>query len=57
VQDQAWFLRGEIHFAIGDRDAALEAYHRVIELNPARTGQLVRRAQRRIDEIRFGEDS
>lgn len=56
VQDQAWFLRGEIQFAVGDRDAALEAYRRVLELNPARTGQLVRRAQRRIDEIRFGED-
>ncbi len=56
VQDQAWFLRGEIQFAVGDRDAALEAYRRVLELNPARTGQLVRRAQRRIDEIRFGEE-
>lgn len=56
VQDQAWFLRGEIQFAIGDQDAALEAYRRVLDLNPARTGQLVRRAQRRIDEIRFGGD-
>ncbi|HSM34918.1 MAG TPA: tetratricopeptide repeat protein [Longimicrobiales bacterium] len=57
VQDQAWFLRAEIHFAMGDSDAALDAYRRVLELNPARTGQLVRRAQRRIDEIRFGEES
>lgn len=56
LQDQAWFLRAEIQFAIGDRAAALEAYRRVLELNPARTGQLVRRAQRRIDEIRFGDD-
>lgn len=55
VQSQAWFLRGEIQFAVGDGDAALEAYRRVLDLNPARTGQLVRRAQRRIDEIRFGE--
>jgi tetratricopeptide (TPR) repeat protein len=56
VQDQAWFLRGEILFAVGDPEAALEAYRRVLDLNPARTGQLVRRAQRRIDQIRFGED-
>ncbi len=54
LQDQAWFLRGEIQFAVGDQEEALEAYRRVLDLNPARTGQLVRRAQRRIDEIRFG---
>ncbi|MEN8375269.1 MAG: tetratricopeptide repeat protein [Gemmatimonadota bacterium] len=55
IQDQAWFLRGEILFAIGDAEAALEAYRTVLDLNPARTGQLVRRTQRRIDQIRFGD--
>lgn len=52
--DQAWFQRGEILLAQGRRDEALEAYMQVLQLNPARTGQLVQRAQRRIDEIRFG---
>ena len=54
VQDQAWFERGEILFAIGRFDEALAAFRRVLELNPARTGQLVERAQQRIDQIRFG---
>jgi len=54
LQDQAWFLRGDILYALGRNDEALEAYRRVIELNPARTGQLVERAQRQIDRIRFG---
>lgn len=54
VQDQAWFERGELLFSLGRDDEALEAYRRVLELNPARTGQIVDRAQRRIDQIRFG---
>jgi len=54
VQDQAWFERGEILFAIGRFDEALAAYRRVLDLTPTRTGQLVERAQRRIDQIRFG---
>ncbi len=54
LQDQAWFHRGEILLAEGRRDEALECYMQVLALNPARTGQLVQRAQRRIDEIRFG---
>lgn len=54
VQDQAWFERGEILFALGRFEEALAAYRRVLDLNPSRTGQLVERAQRRIDQIRFG---
>ena len=54
VQDQAWFERGEILFALGRFDEALAAYRRVLDLTPTRTGQLVERAQRRIDQIRFG---
>lgn len=55
LQDQAWFLRAEILFALGRNDEALEAYRRVLELNPERTGQLVEKAQTQIDRIRFGE--
>lgn len=55
LQDQAWFERGEIYFALGQDDLALQAYQRVLDLNPVRTGQLVERAQRRIDQIRFGD--
>ncbi|MBI4543842.1 MAG: tetratricopeptide repeat protein [Gemmatimonadetes bacterium] len=54
LQDQAWFERGEILLTVGRPDEALVAFRKVLELNPARTGQLVERAQRRIDEIRFG---
>ena len=52
--DQAWFDRGETLYGIGRFDDALESYRRVIERNPSRAGQLVERAQRRIDDIRFG---
>lgn len=54
LQDQAWFHRGELLLAQGRRDEALAAYQRVLDLNPARTGALVERAQQRIDQIRFG---
>ncbi len=54
VLDQAWFQRGELLLAQGRRDDAAAAYQKVLDLNPARTGQLVQRAQRRIDDIRFG---
>lgn len=52
--DQAWLERGEILYRAGRFDEALEAYRTVLQRNPSRTGQLVERAQRRIDEIRFG---
>ena len=52
--DQAWFERGEALYGIGRFDEALAAYRTVLERNPSRTGQLVERAQRRIDDIRFG---
>jgi tetratricopeptide (TPR) repeat protein len=56
IQDQAWFERGETLLALGRPAEALPCYIRVLELNSARTGQLVERAQRRIDELRFGRD-
>lgn len=54
LQDDAWYERGEIMLSLGRRDDALFAFVRVLELNPTGTGQLVRRAQRRIDQLRFG---
>jgi tetratricopeptide (TPR) repeat protein len=54
VQDLAWFDSGEILFALGRKDDALNAYYRVLELNPSGEGQLVDRARRRIEQIRFG---
>jgi tetratricopeptide (TPR) repeat protein len=52
--DQAWFERGEILFALGQNEGALEAYRRVLELNRSRGGLLVDKAKQRIDQIRFG---
>ncbi len=52
--DDAHFLRGEMYLGIGDTESALAAYQRVLELNPARSGALVRRAEERIRQIRFG---
>ncbi|MCI0436112.1 MAG: tetratricopeptide repeat protein [Gemmatimonadetes bacterium] len=54
--DEAWFDRGEVLFAMGRRDDALFAYRMVLEINPAGTGQLVERARRRIDDLRFGRE-
>lgn len=54
VLDEAWFMRGEILYALGRNDEAMAAYQRVLDLNPTRSGQLVDRAQRQLDIIRFG---
>lgn len=54
IQDQAWFERGEVLFALNRKEEALAAYYKVLELDPAGQGQLVQRARQRIDEIRFG---
>lgn len=53
--DQAWLERAELLFALAEYDEALAAYRQVLQRNPTRTGPLVERAQRRIDEIRFGD--
>lgn len=52
--DEAYFETGEILLARGERDAALNAYGKVLELSASRRGPLVERAERRIEEIRFG---
>lgn len=54
IQDQAWFERGEVLLAMGQKDKALAAYYRVLQLDPTGQGQLVERAHQRIDQIRFG---
>lgn len=50
----AHFLRGELQLALGDTNEALASYARVVELNPTRTHALVRRAEERMRQIRFG---
>lgn len=52
--DDAHFLRGEMLLSLGNTESALGAYQRVLDLNPSRTGSLVRRAEERIRQIRFG---
>lgn len=52
--DDAHFLRGEMLLSVGDTESALGAYQRVLDLNPSRTGAIVRRAEDRIRQIRFG---
>jgi tetratricopeptide (TPR) repeat protein len=53
---RAHFERGEILAAQGECEAAIEAFRRVREEDMAGSGVLSERAQRRIDEIRFGAD-
>jgi tetratricopeptide (TPR) repeat protein len=50
----AHFLRGEMYLSIGESPSALAAYQRVLDLNPSRTGAMVREAEQRIRQIRFG---
>jgi tetratricopeptide (TPR) repeat protein len=57
LMSKAHFLRGDMYLSIGDSESALEAYQRVLELNPSRTGAMVREAERRIRQIRFGFDN
>ena len=54
VVDEAWFMRGDILYALGRNEEALAAYQRVLDLNPSREGQLVDRAERQIERLRFG---
>jgi tetratricopeptide (TPR) repeat protein len=53
--DRAHFARGEILRRSGNVEAAEREYELVRELNPARTGPLVRLAEERIREIRYGK--
>jgi hypothetical protein len=51
---QTWFERGEILSSLGRCDEAVQSYQRVRALEPTGAGALVRRADERIDEVRFG---
>jgi tetratricopeptide (TPR) repeat protein len=53
LQDDAWFERGELLFALGEFDEAVASYRRVLDLNPSRTGRRVRIAEDRIRSIRY----
>lgn len=53
--DRAHFARGEIMRRSGNLGAAELEYEMVRELNPALTGPLVRLAEERIREIRYGK--
>lgn len=53
--DRAHFSRGEILRRAGNLEAAEREYEMVRELNPALTGPLVRLAEERIREIRYGK--
>jgi tetratricopeptide (TPR) repeat protein len=52
--EEVWFRRGELLLGQGRRDEALQSYMRSLEYNRAGTGQIAERAQRRMDELRFG---
>lgn len=54
VLSQAHYERGRILSMLGACAEAAEAYRQVAATDVAGTGSLVSRAQRRIDEIRFG---
>lgn len=57
ILDDAWFDRGELLFTLGQFDQAIESYEKVLELNPSRTGRLVRLAEDRIRTIRYRSDT
>ncbi len=57
LMSNAHFLRGDMYLSIGDSESALAAYQRVLDLNPSRTGAMVREAEQRIRQIRFGFDN
>ncbi|MFO7587212.1 MAG: tetratricopeptide repeat protein [Gemmatimonadota bacterium] len=52
--DRAHYARGEIRLGRGELDAAERDFRAVLELNPVRSGPLVRLAEERIREIRYG---
>ena len=56
VLPQVWFEKGEILSELNQCDAAVDAYRQVRALDPSGTGALVRRAEERTDEVRFGKD-
>jgi len=50
--DDSYFFLGEIHLKTDSVGAALEAYKKVLRLNPYQKGDIVKKAQDRINEIK-----
>lgn len=50
--DDAYYYLGEIHYVQGNYSDALEAYKKVLRLNPYEKGDIVVRTKMRIDEIK-----
>ncbi|MEO0205310.1 MAG: tetratricopeptide repeat protein, partial [candidate division WOR-3 bacterium] len=50
--DDACYYLGEIYYAGGNLDQAMEYYRKVLRLNPYQKGELVQKSQARIKEIR-----
>lgn len=50
--DDTYFLIGEIYLKRNNYDKALEAYKKVLRLNPYEKGEVVRKAKERIKEIK-----
>ncbi len=50
--DDAYFYVGEIHFMKNNFPQALEAYKKVLRLNPYEKGDVVKKAKARIEEIK-----
>jgi len=50
--DDAYFFVGEIYLKRNNLDKALEAYKKVLRLNPYEKGEIVRKAKERIKEIK-----
>lgn len=50
--DDTYFLIGEIYLKRNNLDKALEAYKKVLRLNPYEKGEVVRKAKERIKEIK-----
>jgi tetratricopeptide (TPR) repeat protein len=50
--DDAYFYVGEIYFLKGNLPQALEAYKKVLRLNPYEKGDVVKKAKARIEEIK-----
>ncbi|MFQ5889767.1 MAG: tetratricopeptide repeat protein [Gemmatimonadota bacterium] len=51
--DRAHYRRGELLLESGDEEEARADFQAVLDLNPARSGQLVQQAEDRIREIRY----
>ncbi len=52
---EAYFQKADILARVGECEAAVAAYRMVPEVDVSGSGNLVRRARERVDQIRFGD--